>query len=71
MFKEIKRIVARDHLLAYPYFNKRIEMYTDASNFQIVVVIRQKVKMVAFYSITLNGPQKHLYSNRKVTADYC
>ena len=49
-FDEIKRIVARDTLLIYPYFNKISKIHTNASAFQIGVVIIQKVEPIAFYS---------------------
>ena len=49
-FEEIKRIVARGTLLTYPDFNKKIEIRINASVFQLVVVISQKGKPIAFYS---------------------
>ena len=33
-FDKIKRIVARDNLLAYPDFNETFKIHTDASSFQ-------------------------------------
>ena len=39
MFDEIKRIVARNNLLIYPDFNKRFDIYTDASDSQLGAVI--------------------------------
>ena len=41
LFDEIKRIVARDDLLIYPDFNKRFDIHTDASEFQLGAVLRQ------------------------------
>ena len=32
-FNKIKRIVARDTLLIYPYFNEHFDIHTDAINF--------------------------------------
>ena len=40
-FKDINQIVAHNTLLAYPYFNKLFEIYTNASDFQLGVVIIQ------------------------------
>ena len=57
-FDEIKRIVARDTLLAYPYFNEEFKIHANASGFQLGVVIIQKVKPISFYSRTLNASQK-------------
>ena len=47
-FKEIKRIVAPNILLAFPYFDKVFKILTDASEFQLLVVISQEGKHVAF-----------------------
>ena len=58
VFKEIKHIMARDTLLAYPYFNEELKIHTYASNFQLRVVIRQKVKPIAFYSIKQTDSHK-------------
>ena len=57
-FGEIKRIVARDTLLTYPDFNETFNIHTDASVFQLVAVIRQKVKPIYFHSIKLTSSPK-------------
>ena len=57
-FEEIKQILARDTLLAYPDFNKEFKTHTDASNFQLVAVIIQNRKPMALYSIKLTKPPK-------------
>ena len=57
-FDEIKRIVARDTLLAYPDFNKTFKIYTDARNFQLGVVISHNGKPIAFYIRKITGDQK-------------
>ena len=49
-FNEIKRIVEHDTLLIYPDFNETFKMHTDASAFQLGVVVIQKGKPIAFYS---------------------
>ena len=46
---EIKRIVARNTLLTYPYFNETFKIHINASKFQLVVVIRHKGKPIALY----------------------
>ena len=56
-FEKPKRIVARDTLLTYLYFNETFKIHTDASAFQVGAVISQKGKHIAFYSIKLNGAQ--------------
>ena len=57
-FDGIKRILAHDTLLDYPYFNGEFKIYTDASKFQLGAVIRQKVKPIVLYSIKLTGVHK-------------
>ena len=54
---EIKRIVACNTLLIYPDFNKRFDIHTDYSDFQIGAVIIQEGKPIAFYSRKLTVPQ--------------
>ena len=38
-FDEIKRAIDQDTLLAYPDFNKRFDIHTDASDHQLGAVI--------------------------------
>ena len=53
-FEEIEQIVARNNLLAYPDFNEEFKIHTDASNFQLVLVISQYGKKIPLYSIKTN-----------------
>ena len=48
-FDDIKCVVGREVLLAYPYFNAPFEIHTDASKLQLGAFISQKGKPVAFY----------------------
>ena len=57
-FEEIKRIVARGPLSTYLDFNETFKIHTNASAFQLVAVIRQKDKPIAFYSRKLTDAQK-------------
>ena len=57
-FEEIKRILACNTLLTYPYFNETFKIYTDASMFQLGAVISQKGKPIAFYSRKLTYSQQ-------------
>jgi RNase H-like domain found in reverse transcriptase len=52
-----KKIIAREVMLAYPDFNKRFEIHTDASHYQLGAVISQQGKPIAFYSCKLNPAQ--------------
>ena len=57
VFEKIKRIVARNNLLAYPNFNKSFRIRTNSSGFQLGVVIIQEVKQNILYSRKLNKTQ--------------
>ena len=57
-FEEIERIVGCNNLLAYTYFNEEFRIHTDASNFQLVEVIKQNGKPVYLNSIKLTVSQK-------------
>ena len=58
VFDKIKRIVARNTLLNYPDFNENFKIHTNASAFQLGVVISQKVKPIAFYIRKLTNAQQ-------------
>ena len=49
-FDTIKRIVAKEVLLAYPDYSKPFQIYTDASKVQLGAVICQENKPTAFFS---------------------
>ena len=61
-FKEIKRIVASDILLAYPYFNEQfneqLKIITNTSHFQLGAFIIQNGMPIVFYRRKLTGTQK-------------
>ena len=52
------RIVVRNNLLTYPKFIKTFNIHTDASTFQLGVVINQKVKPIALYSRKITDAQQ-------------
>ena len=68
-FKEMKSLIAKDTLLAYPDHNLPFHVETDASNYQLGGRIFQKVpnpdtgqeehRDIAFYTCKLNGAQKN------------
>ena len=49
--EEINQILASNTLLAYPDFNKQYYIHTNASDFQLGVVIIQEGKLIDFCSI--------------------
>ena len=56
-FQEMKRVMARETLLAFPDFSKQFTIHTDASKTQLGSVISQEGKPIAFYSRKLNPAQ--------------
>jgi hypothetical protein len=56
-FHAVKHIISKNTLLAYPQFNKKFVIHTDASHTQLGVVISQRGKPIAFYSRKLNPAQ--------------
>ena len=49
-FDTMKRLMARETILAYPNFDEPFEIHTDASAFQLGACISQNGKPIAFYS---------------------
>ena len=70
-FEELKLIVDRDTLLAYPDFNKELKIHTNASDFKSGAVISQNGKPIAFYSKKTNWYPDEVYSNIKGTFTHC
>ena len=56
-FNDMKKILSREVLLAYPDFDKEFVIHTDASHTQLGAVISQDGKPIAFYSRKLNDAQ--------------
>src|SRR5687768_2981760 len=56
-FNEMKRIIMRETLLAYPDFSEVFDIHTDASLTQLGACISQDGKPIAFYSQKLNPAQ--------------
>ena len=57
-FENYKRIVARNTLLNYPYFNETFKIHTYAIAFQFGEVISQKYKPISIYSRKLTNYQQ-------------
>ena len=57
-FDDIRHTVAHDTLQAYSDFNKRFDIHTDTSDYQLRVVTIQNGKPIAFYRRTSTEAQK-------------
>lgn len=57
-FESIKKIIARDVILAYPSFGDEFVIYTDASKRQLGGVITQNNRPIAFFSRKLTVAQQ-------------
>ena len=58
-FNKMLKIIGKNVLLSYPNFNKKFDIYTDASHTQLGTVIMQEGKPLAFYSQKLHPAQTH------------
>ena len=58
-FEEIKQVISKETLLAFPDFNKPFHVYTDASEYQLGAVVMQDDKPIAFYSRKMNSAQRN------------
>ena len=56
-FREVKRIISKNAMLAFPDFTKKFVLYTDASKYQLGAVVTQEGKPLAFYSRKLKDAQ--------------
>lgn len=56
-FHDMKKIICREVMLAFPDFSKPFVIHTDASHTQLGAVISQDGKPIAFYSRKLNPAQ--------------
>jgi hypothetical protein len=57
-FDAIKKMIARDVMLAYPDYSDVFEIFTDASTRQLGAVITQKGRPIAFFSRKLSTAQQ-------------
>ncbi|GFH56268.1 hypothetical protein CTEN210_12744 [Chaetoceros tenuissimus] len=58
-FKDIKALIAKETMLAFPDFSKKFTIHTDASDLQLGAVISQEGRPLAFYSRKLSQAQKN------------
>ena len=64
-FDEMKQVISRETLLAYPNFKEVFDIHMDASLYQIVTCILQNGKPIAFYSRKLNLAQTRYTATKR------
>ena len=64
-FEKIKTIVSEDTMLAYPDYEKKFDIHTDASDYQMGGVVSQQGRPIAFFSKKLNTAHKKYTTTEK------
>jgi hypothetical protein len=64
-FDKMRLLMAADALAAYPDHNKRFDVYTDASDFQLGACIIQEGRPVAYFSQKLTKSQQNYTAMEK------
>ncbi len=64
-FNKMRLLMAADALAAYPDHNKRFNVYTDASDFQLGACIIRKGRLVAYFLQKLKKSQQNYTTMEK------
>ena len=58
-FHKMRLLIAADALVAYPDHNKRFDIYTDSSDYQLGACIVQEGRPVAYFNQKLSKAQRN------------
>ena len=58
VFDNVKAVIAKETVSAYPDFSKPFEIYTDTSSTQLGAVITQDIRPIAFFIRKLSKTQQ-------------
>ncbi len=64
-FDKMRLLMAADAFAAYPDYNKRFDVYTDASDFQLGACIIQEGRLIAYFSQKLPKSQQNYTTMEK------
>ena len=64
-FDKLHLLIAANALAAYPDHNKRFDVYTDASDFQLVTCTIQEERLVAYFLQKLTTSQQNYTTMEK------
>ncbi len=64
-FDKMRLLMAADALAAYPNHNKRFDVYTDASDFQLGTCIIQEGRPIAYFLQKLTKSQQNYTTMEK------
>lgn len=64
-FEKLKNLISEHPILKYPNFNKKFEIYTDASNFALGAVLTQEGHPICYASRTLSNHEINYSTTEK------